>query len=318
MIGKTDYDFCRYRNKDFTIAKNRHKQYNELAKTKSKKEWIDKHITKEGAEKFVLRKLFPYFKEDELNMNFGFGIDITERVHAEQEREKLLEELTKQNEELKQFAYITSHDLKEPLRTVSGFAAILKRKYADKLDKRGIEFLNFIIDGTDRMSNLLTSLKSFVNVDAGNLKNKEKEVNAHLIINNALENLKLKIQETEAVIHFPSNFPVIKGHPAYLTLLFQNLIVNGLKFCEDTPHIHLKWQEEETHFQFAVQDNGIGVKPEHQEKIFRLFNRLDKKRKDGSGIGLSICKKIVELHNGTMWVESDGATGSTFFFTLKR
>ena len=251
-------------------------------------------------------------------MNFGFGIDITERIQAEQEREKLLEELTKQNEELKQFAYITSHDLKEPLRTVSGFAAILKRKYADKLDKRGIEFLNFIIDGTARMCNLLTSLKSFVNVDAGNLKNKEKEVNAHLIINNALENLKLKIQETEAVIHVPSNFPVIKGHPEYLTLLFQNLIVNGLKFCKDTPHIHIQWQEEETHFQFAVQDNGIGIKPEHQEKIFRLFNRLDKKRKDGSGIGLSICKKIVELHNGTMWVESDGSTGSTFFFTLKR
>ena len=150
------------------------------------------------------------------------------------------------------------------------------------------------------------------------MKNKVREVEADLIINNALENLKLKIQETQASIHTITVPLVLKGHPEYLTLLFQNLIVNGIKFCNDTPVIHIDWKETDTHFQFSVQDNGIGIKPEHQEKIFRLFNRLHKNRKDGSGIGLSICKKIVELHKGKMWVESDGSSGSTFFFTLKR
>ena len=316
MIGKTDYDFCRYRNKDFKIAENRHKQYKELARTRLKKEWIDEHITKEGTKKFILRKLYPYFKEDELNMNFGFGIDITERVIAEQDRENFLKELTKQNEELKQFAHITSHDLKEPLRTVSGFASILKRKYAEQLDARGLEFLQFIVEGTDRMSSMLTSLKSFVVLDSAQMEEKVVAVDIKTVINSVIENLKLLIRESNSVLDIPEHLPTIKGHPEYLTQLFQNLIINGIKFCEENPQIQIRWKEEKTHIVFSIIDNGIGINSKHIDKIFRLFNRLKKNRTEGTGMGLAICKKVVQLHKGKIWVESDGSSGSTFSFTL--
>ena len=318
MIGKTDYDFCRYRNKDFSIAESRHKQYKELARTKTGKEWVDEHLTKEGTKKYVLRQLYPYFIDGVLNMNFGFGIDITERINAEQEREKLLRETTLQNEELKQFAYITSHDLKEPLRTISGFTSILKRKYADKFDEKGIEYLQFVIDSANRMGDLLTGLKSFVTLDLDKIAKTLKVVDTQKIVNNCLANLKLKILETEAEIIVPATFPTVHGHAQYLTQLFQNLLINAIKFCENTPKIEISWQEQEAFIQFAIKDNGIGVNPAFQEKIFGIFNRLDKKNYEGTGMGLAICKKVVQLHQGTMWVESDGATGSTFFFTIKK
>jgi len=200
MIGKTDYDFCRYRNKDFSIAENRHKQYKELARTKTGKEWVDEHLTAEGTTKYVLRQLYPYFIEGKLNMNFGFGIDITDRINAEKEREKLLRETTLQNEELKQFAYITSHDLKEPLRTISGFTSILKRKYADNFDEKGIEYLQFVIDSANRMGDLLTGLKSFVTLDLDKISKTLGTIDTQKIINDCLANLKLKILETELMV----------------------------------------------------------------------------------------------------------------------
>lgn len=318
MIGKTDYDFCRYRNKDLSIAENRHKQYKELARTKTGKEWIDEHLTAEGTTKYVLRQLYPYFIEGKLNMNFGFGIDITERINAEKEREKLLREMTLQNEELKQFAYITSHDLKEPLRTISGFTSILKRKYADKFDAKGIEYLQFVIDSADRMGDLLTGLKSFVTLDLDKINKTLSEVDTHKTLNDSLANLKLKILETESEVIIPTTLPVVHGHPQYLTQLFQNLLLNAMKFCTTKPKIVIHWEEQEGFIQFGIQDNGIGVNPAFKEKIFGIFNRLDKKNYEGTGMGLAICKKVVQLHQGTMWVESDGATGSTFFFTIKK
>ena len=318
MIGKTDYDFCRYRNRDFSIAENRHKQYRELARTKTGKEWVDEHVTNEGVKKYILRQLYPYFIDGKLNMNFGFGIDITERINAEKEREKLLKEMTAQNEELKQFAYITSHDLKEPLRTISGFTSILKRKYSSSFDEKGLEYLQFVIDSANRMGDLLTGLKSFVTLDLDRINKLLVEIDTQSVIEDAINNLKLKILETQAVISVPSTFPLVKGHPQYLTQLFQNLMLNAIKFCKNTPEIKVSWEDQEDYIQFAIQDNGIGVNPAFKEKIFGIFNRLDKKNYEGTGMGLAICKKVVQLHQGTMWVESDGANGSTFFFTIKK
>ena len=317
MIGKTDYDFCRYRNRDFSIAENRHKQYSELARTKTPKEWIDEHDTSDGGKKYILRKLFPYFSDEKLSMNFGFGIDITERIEAEKERELIIKEMTKQNAELKQFAYITSHDLKEPLRTITGFTGLLQKKYSHLFDATASEFLNFIINSADRMSNLLTSLNSFVIIDSDKIEERFVSIDMSQIIQDSLDNLKLKIMETETLIDIPSDLPTIKGHPVYLTQLFQNIIYNSMKFCDEKPVIKIDWIDFDDRIQFSIKDNGIGIPPKYQEKIFRIFNRLNKNQ-EGTGMGLAICQKVVQLHNGSIWLESDGKNGTTFFFDIKK
>jgi len=315
IIGKTDYDFCRYRNKPYTLAENRHKMYNELARTKTGKEWIDEHELPDGSIKYVLRKLFPYFEDGKLSMNFGFGIDVTEIKEAESKQKEVLQKLSLQNEELTQFAYITTHDLKEPLRNISSFTNLLQRRHRDHLPPDAQEFMDFIIGNAKRMNNLLIALKSYVTIDNEYLKKQPTDLNE--VVQNALSNLHWLIGEKKAKIHF-ENLPIVSGHLTYLTQLFQNLINNAIKFCQKHPEIHIICEEKDTHFLCKVSDNGIGIPPPFQVQIFRIFNRLDKQNYEGTGMGLSICKKMVQLHGGRIWVESDGENGSTFIFELEK
>ncbi len=315
MIGKTDYDFCRYRNKPFTLAENRHRQYEELARTKTGKEWIDEHDLPDGGKKFVLRKLFPYFENGELSLNFGFGIDITEMVAAERRQEETMRKISLQNEDLMQFAYITTHDLKEPLRNISSFTNLLQRRYGKQFSSEAKEFMEFIIGNAKRMNGLLEALKSYVTIE--NNVFEKVEIDFKEIVEMATSNLQWLIHEKGAMVTM-ENLPKIAGHRMYLVQLFQNLINNSIKFCEKTPEIHIKAYEKEEYFRFEISDNGIGILPEYQTQIFKIFNRLDKQNYEGTGMGLSICKKTVELHDGRIWVESDGENGSTFFFDLKK
>lgn len=315
MIGKTDYDFCRYRNKPFTLAENRHRQYEELARTRTGKEWIDEHDLADGSKKFVLRKLYPYFENGQLSMNFGFGIDITQMVEAERRQEETLRKMSLQNEELTQFAYITTHDLKEPLRNISSFTNLLQRRYGKDFAPEAQEFMDFVIGNAKRMNGLLEALKSYVTIDKNVFEKTTVEIED--VVKTATANLQWLITEQKAEIT-TENLPSIIGHRAYLIQLFQNLINNAIKFCEITPKIHIKAYAKEEYYRFEVSDNGIGILPDYQDQIFKIFNRLDKQNYDGTGMGLAICKKTVDLHDGQIWVESDGENGSTFFFDLKK
>lgn len=240
-------------------------------------------------------------------------------------------ELKRSNEELEQFAYVASHDLQEPLRMVTNYMQLLQQRYGDKLDQNGHEFIGFAMDGALRMRQLIQDLLAYSRV--GSRAKPFERVEAREIVDRAMLNLKVAIDESQAVITCEA-LPVIDGDPVQLTQLFQNLLSNAIKFrnpdqapeirisakpapaprsaaADDPIHRDRKW------VQISITDNGIGISPESFDRIFVIFQRLHARDKyPGTGIGLSICKKIVERHGGNIWVESQPGASTTFHFTL--
>ncbi|WP_169513457.1 PAS domain-containing sensor histidine kinase [Flexithrix dorotheae] len=229
-------------------------------------------------------------------------------------KNKALEE---KNKELEQFAYITSHDLQEPLRTISSFAAILGKNYKDQLDEKGKRSLNFIIAAADRMKNLIKILLDYSRAGQENIT---KKVDCNIICNNILDDLEIRIKESGAKIQI-EKLPVVEGYETELRMLFQNLISNALKFKKPdvAPLISINAgkMDGNGHYKFCIKDNGIGIQKENLDKVFDIFQRLNHRNKyEGSGIGLAHCRKIVNHHKGKIWLESTPNEGSSFFFTL--
>lgn len=238
-----------------------------------------------------------------------YAVDLEQRV-AERTAELQLS-----NEELQQFAYIVSHDLQEPLRTVASFMQLLAKQYQGKLDTSAEEYITFAVEGTTRMQQLITDLLSYV--QAGNQEQKLAAVDSEALLVHTLDDLRLVIAESDAeVTHDP--LPTVHGDAVRLGQVFQNLIGNALKFRGQTPpRIHVSAQQEPTQWIFSIRDNGIGINPQQAERIFGVFQRLHTpKEYPGTGIGLAICKKIIERHGGRIWMESTPGQGTTFFFSL--
>jgi light-regulated signal transduction histidine kinase (bacteriophytochrome) len=226
-----------------------------------------------------------------------------------------LEELRLSNEELEQFAYVSSHDLQEPLRMISSYLQLLQRRYQGKIDDKADKYIYFTVDGAARMQVLINDLLEFSRV---NTRAEEPEpTDCEFVLNQALSNLNLYITENKATVSYGS-LPKVMADSTQLGQVFQNLIINGIKFhSEEAPKIHLSAEKNASEWVFSVQDNGIGIDPQYSEKIFEVFKRLHNKEEyPGTGIGLAVCKKIVERHGGRMWVESELGKGSTFYFTL--
>ncbi|QBQ56616.1 PAS domain-containing sensor histidine kinase [Nitrosococcus wardiae] len=241
--------------------------------------------------------------------------DITERKQIQKALERQTQELTRSNTELEQFAYVASHDLQEPLRMVSSYAQLLARRYRGQLDSDADEFIEFMVDGATRMQALINDLLAYSRV--GTKGKPFTRTDGNQIIQKVLESLRFIIEETHAHLAVEP-LPVLIADEAQLVQLFQNLISNALKFRgERTPKIHISAKEKGDQVVFSVADNGIGIEPQYAERIFLLFQRLHtKKEYPGTGIGLAICKKIVERHGGQIWLESKPDEGTTFFFTL--
>ncbi len=242
--------------------------------------------------------------------------DLTERRRAEEEIRRYTEELRRSNQELEHFAYVASHDLQEPLRTVSSFAQLLARRYRGKLDQDADEFIDFVVQGASRMQTLINDLLAFSRV--GTRGAPFATVNCEEVLAAAKENLDAAIADSGAVImHDP--LPILAGDDMQLVQLFQNLFGNAIKFRrpEETPRIHVSAAKEGDAWHFSVRDNGIGIDPGYFERIFIIFQRVHGRDEyPGTGIGLAICKKIVERHGGRIWVESQPGKGSTFHFTI--
>jgi signal transduction histidine kinase len=238
-----------------------------------------------------------------------------ERLQAEGELQKTSDDLTRSNAELKQFAYVASHDLQEPLRVIAGFVKLLEKRYKGRLDADADGFIAHTVDGVKRMQALIHDLLEYSQVDAK--KREFNQADSAVIVQQAMHNLKAAIEESHPLITY-ENLPVVMGDDTQLVRLFQNLIGNAIKFRgSEAPNIHIAAGKKEKEWVFSVSDNGIGIDPEHAKKIFVIFQRLQKMDTyPGTGIGLAICKKIVEHHGGRIWVESEPGKGATFYFTL--
>ena len=240
--------------------------------------------------------------------------DITERKRAEEAMRKTAEELARSNRELEQFAYVTSHDLQEPLRTVSSFVQLLQKKYENRLDAEADTFIGYAVDGARRMQALIQDLLAYARIGRGR---KPAPTDASGALRQALGNLNESIQQAAAEITH-AELPILPVDRSQLVQLFQNLLGNAIKFRSAAPpKIHVNARREGDDWQFSVRDNGIGIDPRQHDEIFEVFRRLHSREKyDGTGIGLAICKKIVDRHGGRIWVESEPGQGATFHFTI--
>lgn len=290
--------------------------------------WNDEYRFKNGNGNYV-------FIEDsgmiikEANGNpirmIGAMRDITERKKSElmlldlnKNLEKKANELYNSNIELERFAYVASHDLQEPLRMVSSFLQLLQKKYKNELDETANKYIHFAVDGAERMKKLILDLLEYSKVGSNN--DKFETIDLNEIVDQILKNYKLLIEENKAKITV-DNLPKISGLKVQMMQLFQNLISNALKYKHPrrTPEISITCQEYKNHFKFSISDNGIGIDPKYYQKVFVIFQRLhNSSQYSGTGIGLAICKKIIEKHQGEIWLESESGVGTTFFFLLNK
>ncbi len=252
-----------------------------------------------------------------MRANEQLKLDIAARKQAEQDLALKAQELARSNADLERFAYVASHDLQEPLRMVASYTQLLARRYKGKLDTDADEFIGFAVDGANRMQRLIQDLLTYSRLTS---RGKAFELTeSQAACENALWNLRQAVEDSGATVTV-GPLPTVFADATQLSQLFQNLIGNGIKYCSDlVPDIHVGARVDGTEWEFSVQDNGIGIEAQYFERIFVMFQRLHtRKEYSGTGMGLAICRKIVERHGGRIWVESRPGDGSTFWFTIPR
>jgi signal transduction histidine kinase len=248
-------------------------------------------------------------------VSWRLGRERNDLIRAQHNLEHSVAELGRSNADLQQFAYVASHDLQEPLRMVSSYTQLLARRYKGKLDPDADEFIAFAVDGATRMQQLIQDLLAYSRVSTGGRQ--FKPTSAETALGYALDNLRYVMKESGAVVtHDP--LPTVMGDQKQLEQLFQNLLSNAIKFRgHEPPRIHVSARTD-ANWLFSIRDNGIGLDPQYGDRIFVIFQRLHNRQEySGTGIGLAICKKIVERHGGRIWVESEPGKGATFHFTLR-
>ncbi|MFP3975827.1 MAG: sensor histidine kinase [Chloroflexota bacterium] len=246
--------------------------------------------------------------------NLAFVRDISARKRAEEKLEETKADLERSNKELEHFAYIVSHDLQEPLRMVSGYMKLIEKRYNDMLDDDGKEFIHYAADGSRRMQELLNDLLTYCRVSTRGKPLQPVDCNA--VLRSVTVMLDMAIRDADAEVTW-DDMPQVVADESQIVQLFQNLIANAIKYRQDeTPRIHVSVEQRNSEWLFSVQDNGIGIDPQFKERVFLIFERLHRQEYEGTGIGLAVCKKIVERHGGQIWVESEPGGGTTFHFTI--
>jgi light-regulated signal transduction histidine kinase (bacteriophytochrome) len=292
--------------------------YNKVFKTGETQNLEYELPTVEG-DKFFYTTTVPEFNsKGDIRTALSVVRDITERKRGEEQLKETIKELKRSNDELQQFAYITSHDLQEPLRTIASFTQLLERRYKNKLDSDADEFIDFIVDAALRMKEMIQGLLNYSKVGTGGREFEHVDTNE--VLKTSINGLNALIEGNKAIIT-NDPLPTIIADRNQMIQIFQNLMGNAIKFRkpEEPPKIHISAtnDEEKNEYVFSVADNSIGMEKEYTDKIFEIFKRLHTIDKyEGSGIGLAIVKRIVDRHGGRVWVESDLGKGSTFYFTI--
>jgi signal transduction histidine kinase len=242
------------------------------------------------------------------------ALDLPSLKLSNDKLKKSTEDLLRSNRDLEQFAYVASHDLQEPLRMVTGYVQLLEKRYKGKLDPDAEGFIREAVEGTRRMQSMISDLLAFSRIAQGN---EFESVSSEQAFENALANLQIAVRESGTVVT-RGDLPVVTGDFHQIIQLFQNLIGNALKFRgKEPPRIHVEALGREGEWVFSVRDNGIGLSPQYADQIFLMFRRLHTKDEySGTGIGLTVCKRIVERHGGRIWVESEEGKGACFYFTI--
>jgi light-regulated signal transduction histidine kinase (bacteriophytochrome) len=240
--------------------------------------------------------------------------EIIQRQQARVLQMRANDELRRSNQELEQFAYATSHDLQEPLRSVANFTERFAAHYAGQLDHKAEKYMGYIVAGVTRMQGLIKDLLTYSRVTR---EAPQESTDMEAVLKTVLANLEAALRECQGVVTH-DRLPIVQANPLQMGQVLQNLIGNALKFCGATPpHVHIHVSQTPQAWQFAIQDNGIGIEPKYAERIFGIFQRLHTRTEyPGTGIGLAICQKIVERQGGRIWVDSRPSQGSTFYFTI--
>ena len=293
-----------------------HKEKKILRKTGTIPAYERRFKRKDGSIIWVFGAGTAYIDEQYFKGYFSMFTDITEKKKLEQRLNNYLYDLERSNKELEQFAYVASHDLKEPLRMVSSYTQLLAERYKDKLDQDAKDFIGFAVDGAVRMQSLINDLLAYSRI---NIEGKKIEkINMEEILEEAKTNIATSILEKHALI-LNEKLPVVEGVKSQLVQLMQNLINNGIKFSNKNVQINISVKENHSEFTFCIKDNGIGIEKQYFDKIFMIFQRLHTREEfQGTGIGLAICKRIIDKHRGKIWVESEPGKGSSFYFTLPK
>lgn len=307
---------------NISLYKNSEERYfvlEELKKNGKVEDYEFEAVKRDGTSFWVsLNAQYHYNDDNQIQGTEAFLRDITKRKKAEMELKKALKDIKRSNEELEQFAYVASHDLQEPLRTIASFTQLLERRYKGKFDPDADEFMDYIVDAAKRMKQQIQDLLEYSRVATS--REKFEQADMDFILNQAISNLKGAIDENNAEITHES-LPTVTGDASQLIRVFQNLIGNAIKYrkTDEPPKIHISTHADKGkhEYVFSVSDNGIGIKKEYLTRIFGVFQRLHTiDEYKGTGIGLSIVKKVIERHGGKMWVESELGKGSTFYFTI--
>ena len=271
-------------------------------------------ITKDKAVKWVhINASLIYNKEKKPIAAQGIVRDITDLKNLELQKETLLNKLEKSNEELQEYAHIVSHDLKSPLRSIDALVSWIKEDNKDHLDAASLQNFKLIETTLEKMEDLISSILTYSSIDFDSVK--KETVDLNLILEDLNKTL---IVPKHITIKVKTKLPKVKGFKTKLEQLFQNLIGNAIKFMDkEKGLIEINVKENPSYYEFSIKDNGIGIDKKYHEKIFKIFNSLNK-RKDSTGIGLSIVKKIIDLHNGEIWLDSVVGEFTTFYFTLKK
>jgi PAS domain S-box-containing protein len=322
-VGKNDFDFFlpEHARQAFEDEQAIIRTGQPLVNREEKETWPDGTVTWVSTTKVAIRD-----KTGQIVGTFGVSRDVTARKRAEEALAQSARELARSNRELEQFAYVASHDLQEPLRMIASYLQLLERRSKEALDDEGREFLVFAVEGAKRLQQLIHDLLLYSRV--GRQGDSFSWIECEECLSRALANLKFAIDQSQARITHGS-LPRLFADATQLTQLFQNLIGNAIKFRgEKLPEIHITAELRKAQpttsapaareeWVFAVSDNGIGIEPKYFERIFVLFQRLHTPEEcPGTGIGLALCKRIIERHGGRIWVESQAGKGSTFWFNI--